>query len=90
MGPSGSVRYEVQWTAQGERQSLQFGHLDEAVVCAIRESQGWAGDTVRVSREAAHHQSYTRATVYVIATSRRRRPVATYENGELVPQGQWS
>lgn len=87
--PDDGIRYEVHWTTQGERQSLQFGELDEAIQCAISESRGLAGDTVRVSHEAAHHQSYKRATVYAIGPSRRRRPIGTYENGELVPQGQW-
>ncbi len=84
------IRYEVHWMSQGERQSLQFSDLDEAVQCAVRESRGWAGDTVRVSHEAAHHQSYKRATVYAIGPSRRRRPIETYENGEPVVLGLWS
>lgn len=87
--PADGVRYEVHWTSRGERQSLQFRDLHEAVICAQRESHGLAGDTVQVSRGAVHHQSYKRATVYAITPSRRRRPIGTYENGELVTHGQW-
>ncbi len=90
MDPGDGVRYEVHWASKGNRQSLQFSELNEAVQCAIRESHGLAGDTVRVSHGAAHHQSYKRATVYAIGPSRRRRPVGTYENGKLVPDGEWS
>lgn len=84
------VRYEVRWIWDGERQSLQFGDLDAAVQCAITESQDWSGDAVQGSREATHHRTYKRSTVYAIGPSRRRRLVGTYENGKLVPDGEWS
>lgn len=83
------VRYEVRWTWQGERQSLQFGDLEEAVECAIRESQVSTADGGG-SRQAARHRAYKRSTVYAIGPSRRRRLIGTYENGELVSDGAWS
>lgn len=84
------VRYEVRWTWEGERQSLQFGNLEEAVQCAITESQDWTADSVPGSHQAARHRAYKRSTVYAIGASRRRRLIGTYENGELVSDGEWS
>jgi hypothetical protein len=84
------VRYEVRWTWEGERQSLQFGDLETAVQCAITESRDWTADGVRGSHLAVHRRAYKRSTVHAISPSRRRRLIGTYENGKLVSDGEWS